>query len=200
TPSVRWADARFAVSANIGFYRLTKNGAVYHGPGDAMVHGQATVLGHAARSAGVALAISAPTGSARDGLGMGHVMLMPALWGSWSVGDVTVAASGGYGRALGASSGDGGEHVHGSGPIVDPMNFSELTWSASGELAVAKALRLGARVGGAFALGEGGTDRTIGAVRALWSAGRVATSAELQVGLVGEPFNVRGIVETALRF
>lgn len=125
-------------------------------------------------------------------------MVMPALWGSWTIGDLALAASGGYGRALGVD--DGADHAHGTGPIVDPMNLTELTWSAGGDLAVARALRLGVRVGGAVALDDTGVNRTIGAMRAVWSEGRVETVAELQVGLAGDPFRVRGVIETALRF
>lgn len=229
TPGVQWANARFAASTSIGAYRLRKNGALYHGIGDLFVHAHVTVIGPRLRStslhgghvadlvhsghrravmrmssrpegllAGVGLAVSAPTGSQRDGLGMGHVMVMPARWASWSAGEVTLSTSGGYGRAIGVS--DSGEHSHGTGPIVDPMNLSELTWSATGELAVARALRLGARISGGVALEEGGAHRTIGAVRAVWTAGRVATSAEVQIGIAGDPFQVRGVVETALRF
>ena len=198
TPGVHWANARFAVSTGIGAYRLRKNGALYHGIGDLFVQGQAALVGHHARSAGVAVAVSLPTGSQRTGLGMGHVMVMPALWGSWATGQLTLAGSFGYGRAIGASY--GGDHAHGTGPIVDPMNISELTWSASGDYAVARALRLGARLGGAIALDDTGVHRTIGAARAIWTAGRVDTTAEVQVGIAGDPFQVRCMIETALRF
>jgi hypothetical protein len=40
----------------------------------------------------------------------------------------------------------------------------------------------------------------IGAARAAWGNARVESAAELQVGLAGDPFTVRGIIETALRF
>ena len=80
------------------------------------------------------------------------------------------------------------------------MNLSELTWSAGGDLAVARALQLGARISGGIALEDGGVHRTIGAFRAVWIAGRVNTSAEVQVGIAGDPFRVRGVVETAVRF
>ena len=198
TPGVHWTRGRFSAASSISAYRLRKNGALYHGVGDLFVQGQAVLVGHHARSAGVVFAMSAPTGSQRDGFGMGHVMVMPALWGSWSAGEVTLAASAGYGHAIGASQ--SGDHPHGTGPIVDPMNMRELTWSASGELAVARALRLGARLGGAIAFEETGVHRTVGAVRAVWNAGRVDTSAELQLGISGDPFIARGVIETTLRF
>jgi len=198
TPGVHWTHGRYSAASSITAYQLRKNGALYRGVGDLFVQGQAVLLGHHARSAGLVLAMSAPTGSQRDGFGMGHVMVMPGLWGSWSAGDTTLAASAGYGHAIGASQ--SGDHPHGTGPIVDPMNMKELTWSVTGELAVARELRIGARLGGALSLEQTGVHRTIGAARAVWSAGRVDTSAEVQVGLSGDPFNVRGVVETALRF
>lgn len=198
TAGGHWANARFAVSTSIGAYRLRKNGALYQGVGDLFVQGQAVALGDHARSAGVVFAMSAPTGSQRIGLGMGHVMVMPALWGSWSTADVTLAASGGYGRAIGATQ--DGDHAHGTGPIVDPMNISELTWSGSGELAVAHAVRLGGRLGGAIALDESGVHRTIGTARAVWTAGRFETVAEVQFGIAGDPFRIRGVLETSMRF
>lgn len=223
TPGIHWANARFSASTGIGAYRLHKNGKLVHGVGDLFVHGQVTLVqparpnphlephySHHHREAvrrssqpegllaGVGLAVSAPTGSQRNGLGMGHVMVMSALWASWTGGELTLAASGGYGRALGASQ--SGDHPHGTGPIVDPMNLSELTWSASGDYQVARALRLGARLGGAIALENTGVHRTIGAARAVWTAGRLDTTAEVQVGIAGDPFDVRGVVETAIRF
>ncbi len=192
----RWARGRWSVMASIPAYRLVKNGATYHGPGDLMGHAAVTLLEGATASAGIALPVSVPTGSQRDGLGMGHVMLMPAAWGSLSTRGLTIGASVGYGRALG---GDAEAHQHGTGPLVDPMNFEELTYGGSVDLAVAKALRVGARLSGAIALDDG-VDRLIGGVRAIWTEGRVTTGAELQVGLDGDPFNVRGVVETALAF
>ena len=194
--ALRWAADRYAAFVAQPVYRLEKNGARYHGPGDLVVHGQAMVLGDHPRHLGVALAVSLPIGSQRAGLGMGHVMLMPALWGTWAFGDLAVHASAGYGRALGAS----GAHAHGGTPLVDPMNFSELTYSASGDLGLARELRIGARLGGGIPLDEAGVHRIIGAVRVMWTAGRVETTAEVQGGLAGDPFTLRGVVETTLRF
>jgi hypothetical protein len=79
------------------------------------------------------------------------------------------------------------------------MNFQELTFTTSGELVLARQLRTGARLSGAVPVGEGAT-RVIGGVRVLWTEGRVDTAFEIQAGLAGDPFTVRGVVETALRF
>lgn len=195
-PAVQWSYDRFGASVGVPLYRLKKNGALYYGPGDLVVHAQASLLGREARSAGVAVAVTAPIGSMRDGLGMGHVMVMPALWGTFGLGTVTLAGSFGYSRALGSEM----DHGHGPSPIVDPMNFSELTWSGGGDVAVARVVRVGAQFTGGIPVVDTGEHRLVGALRVLWTEGRVETSAEVQAGLVGDPFNVRGVVETALRF
>jgi len=102
----------------------------------------------------------------------------------------------GYGRGIG-----GGEHSHHtrSGALVDPMNISELTWSAQADLSLARALSVGARVMGGVPVGEDGDNRVVGGVRAMWTEGRVTTSAEMQLGFDGQPFEVRGLLATSLR-
>jgi hypothetical protein len=195
-PAVLWSDERFGASVGVPLYRLTKNGAQYYGPGDPVVHGQAAVLGDPGRQVGAALSVTLPFGSMRNGLGMGHAMVMPALWGTLGLGVVELTASAGYSRALGSAM----EHDHGPSPLVDPMNFSELTWSSGGDLALARSVRVGAQLSGGVPLEGNGNTRLVGGLRFLWSDGRVATSAEIQAGLVGDPFHVRAVVETALRF
>lgn len=195
-PAARWSRGRFAAAASFGMYRLEKNGLLRYGAGDAMVHGQATIARGHGLEGGVALAVSAPTGDRQEGLGMGHPMAMPAVYGRWRTPSGSVDASFGYGRAIGGESQHAG---HGAGPLVDPMNFQELTFTTSGELVLARQLRTGARLSGAVPVGEGAT-RVIGGVRVLWTEGRVDTAFEIQAGLAGDPFTVRGVVETALRF
>jgi hypothetical protein len=81
------------------------------------------------------------------------------------------------------------------------MNMSEITWGGGGDVAVADDVRVGARVSGGVPVGAlPGHERVEGAVRVAWGKGRVDTAAELQAGLVGDPFTVRGVVSTALRF
>jgi hypothetical protein len=196
TPAARYSRGRMSVGANASLYRLTSNGAVKYGPGDVVLDGQLQLVGGHPASAGVALAVSLPTGSQRDGLGMGHVMAMPSAWGAYMFERVMLIASFGYGRALGA-----GAHAHHtrSGALVDPMNFSELTWSAQADVSLARALTVGARALGGVPVGEDGDNRIIAGVRAVWTEGRVTTSAEMQLGVDGEPFEVRGVLATALR-
>jgi hypothetical protein len=138
-----------------------------------------------------------PTGSETENLGMGHTMAMPSAWASWHAAPVAVTASAGYARAL-VSLG-GGHHDHGPMPLVDPMNLQELTWSAGADLDVGHHVQLGGRALGGVPIGSGRT-RVIGGGRVGWGTAHVSTGFELQVGLADDPFTVRGVVETALRF
>jgi len=141
-------------------------------------------------------AISAPTGSDMMGFGMGHPMVMPAAYGAWTDHVVTASVSFGYSRALAS-----GAHAHGMAPLVEPMNMSELTWSAGADVAILAGVRAGARLSGGVPVDVAvGNDRVVGALRVAWGEGRVDTAAELQAGLSGDPFNIRGVVSTALRF
>jgi hypothetical protein len=195
TPSLAWMRGRFGATAMIGLYHLTENGLSRYGAGDAMLGGMASVVGGEAVQAGVALHVMLPTGSELDNFGMGHVMAMPSLWAIWRAAPVTVSLSTGYGRAL---TGLGG-HNHGLMPLVDPMNLQELTFSAAADLDVGHGLQLGARTLGGVPIGTGQT-RMLGGGRLAWGTPRVSTGLEVQVGLAGDPFTVRGVLDTALRF
>jgi len=194
-PTLGWMHGRFGTSATISLYHLTANGLSHYGAGDAALGGSATLLDGDAVHAGLALHVMLPTGSELDNLGMGHVMAMPSAWGSWHDASLHVAASAGYGRAM---VGLGG-HNHGPAPLVDPMNLQELTWSAAADLDLGHGVQLGGRTRGALPIGTGQI-RVIGGGRVAWGTPRVSTGLELQVGLVGDPFTVRGVVDTALRF
>ena len=195
-PALRWANARFGAGASVSMYRLEKNGASVFGAGDFMVHGQVTIVGNASAQAGIVAGVSAPLGDAMSGLSMGHVMVMPAAFGSWASGRVTVAGTAGYSRALGGMS----DHDHGPWPLVEPMNMAELSWSAGGDYAIGKNVRAGARASGGVPLVDTGHNRIVGALRVGWRTGRVESGAELQAGLAGDPFTIRGVVSTALSF
>ncbi len=195
-PAFRWSNERFGVGASASMYRLEKNGAAVWGAGDAMVHGQVTLAGNEHAQAGLVAGVAVPLGNSTSGLSMGHVMIMPAAFGSWTRGRVALAATAGYGRALGDMSG----HDHGPWPLVDPMNMEEVSWSAGGDYAITPAVRAGLRASGGIPLVDTGHNRVIGAARVGWRNGRVESGAELQAGLAGDPFTVRGVVSTALSF
>ena len=191
--SATWTHDRVSVTATAPLYRLYENGAAFVGVGDVALAAHVALATADAAQLGVMAMVSAPTGNGDTGLGMGHAMAMPAVYGAWR----WLAASVGYSRALADLPRD---HDHGVWPLVDPMNMSELTWSASGEVPV-RAVRFGARVSGGVPVGHlPGHTRVIGALRVAFGHGRVETAAELQGGLVGDPFTLRAVVETALRF
>jgi hypothetical protein len=194
----RWSRGRFGAAIGIAGYRLQKNGKIVTGLGDLMLHGRAELLRAGPITAGAIAMVMAPTGDHSAGLGMGHVMLMPGGFIQWAPGRIAIAASAGYARGLG----DGNihaEHGGGSWPLVDPMTTSELTFGASGMVTLAPSLRAGIRTDGAVPIGDGDA-RLAGGVRAVWSRGRLETTAELQGGFVGAPFDVRGLVEAAVHF
>jgi len=181
-PRVGWMHGRFGIDAMIGLYHLTKNGLSLYGMGDAMFTGHATVWSNDEIQAGVALHVMTPTGSELDGFGMGHTMVTPSAWATWIIDRVQLAASAGYSRAL--TDLGGAQHNHGPAPLVDPMNMEELAWSAGAELEIIAGIRAGGRLQG----------------RVAWGTSRVTTGFELQFGAVGDPFKVRGVVDTQLRF
>jgi len=194
-----WMRGRFAIGAKLPVYRLRKNGKGIDGLGDLMLHLHASVFGRGPLSAGVMVMASAPTGNGAQGLGMGHVMVMPDAWGSWVTRAFAISASVGYAHAFGG----GAAHAeHGGGsmwPLVDPMNPSELTYGATGMVALGNALGAGVRAFGAVPIGDGET-RLVAGVRVIWRAGRAETTVEIQNGVVGDPFGLRGIVATSVRF
>jgi hypothetical protein len=196
-PSLGWMRGRFGAGAAMGLYHLTKNGLSRYGIGDAMFTGHATVLTTGTLDTGIAMHLMVPSGSEISGFGMGHVMAMPSAWGAWHSHRVTLKATAGYARALTELGGEG--HDHGPSPLVDPMNMHELTWSTGVDLNVSHGVRLGGRALGGLAIGQG-RDRVIGACHVGWGTSRFSTGFELQLGLAGDPFSVRGVVDTALRF
>ncbi len=197
-PAATWMRRRLAASAAVGLYRLVENGARRYGVSDVVVSGQATLLERSRGAFGVALPVSLPTGDHVTGFGMGHVMLMPGVWANGEpggFGGLQLGAAIGYSRALGGAE----HHDHGSWPLVDPMNLQELTWSASASVPLGHVIRTGLRMSGGVPLGDG-RQRVTGGVRAIWTAGRVESGFEIQAGLAGDPFILRGLLESAVHF
>jgi hypothetical protein len=192
----RWARGRLGASASITGYRLTKNGRAVRGLGDPMLDAHLTLATRGTLVGGVALGVSLPTGDDIEGIGMGHAMVMPAVWGAWAADAVGLSATIAYHRGL------GDESIHaehgGAWPLVDPMSYQEIAYGATATYALARALQAGVRVAGAVPIGDGDT-RLVAGVRAVWIEGRVETAFEVQTGLVGDPFEVRGLLETGIR-
>lgn len=196
-PALAWSHGRYGVGASVGFYRILLNGLDSLGLGDINAHASVRLVASEHLSAGVMLMMSAPTGDEIHGLGMGHTMAMPMAYGAWTTGRYTFAATAGYSRALAQMEAN---HDHGVWPLVEPMNMSELTWAASVGATVDKSLRGTVRIGGGIPVELPGHTRVIGAARLGWGSDRLETAAEIQLGIVGDPFTVRGLVETALHF
>lgn len=194
-PAGRWSNGRFSAGASAALYRIERNGASYYGFGDLVMHGQAALLRREHVTAGIVAGVTVPVGDDQHGLGMGHVMLMPAAFGLVALDRVALTATAGYGYAIGDRSG----HDHGMWPIVEPMNMQELTWSAAGEYSITGELHGGARVSGGVPIGDG-DNRIIGAARVAWLGKSFTTAAELQVGIAGDPFTLRGVLSTGLAF
>jgi hypothetical protein len=76
---------------------------------------------------------------------------------------------------------------------------SEVSWSAGADVRLGHAVSAGARSAGGVPLGSGDV-RAMVAGRVAWQASRVETALELQAGVAGDPFTVRGVVSTALSF
>lgn len=196
-PAIGWRHDRYGVGASLGLYRIVLNGLDERGIGDLVVHADAMLYAHAHVTAGAMLMVSAPTGQEIYGLGMGHTMVMPSLYSTWSAGRVTLNASAGFSRAIAQMEAG---HDHGVWPLVDPMNMSEIAWGAGCDVAFGRGLHSSVRAAGGIPVGLAGHERVIVGAGIGWGSGRVDTAVEVQTGLVGDPFTVRGLVETALHF
>jgi len=194
-----WQHGAFDVHALCGLYRLDENGATFYGPGDVTL-GADWTWSRGALALTPMIMASVPTGNEMQGLGMGHVMAMPSVMGMWSGGRFGAALTIGFDRAV-VSSLEG--HDHGPMPLVEPMNMSELAGEARGDVAIGP-VRATARVAGAVPVGMPAgyrqASRAIAAVGARWSHDRIDADGEVQIGLAGDPFTVRGLVETAVHF
>ena len=189
---------RVGVGASLAAYRITKNGKTVDGIGDVTLHAHAVAVTRGAVMAGVMVMATLPTADDTAGLGMGHVMLMPEAWIMWTPGRLALSAAAGYARMFGGHAAHA-EHGVALWPLVDPMNAVELPFEGTAMVALAPQLGIGAKLVGGVPLGDGDTRLAAGG-RLAWIAGSVTTSAELLGGVAGDPFGLRGVIETSLRF
>jgi hypothetical protein len=196
--TVRYTRGRLAAAASLASYRLTKNGKTIRGIGDAVVYVDATVFARGGLGFGASLGLGLPTGDDRAGLGMGHYMAMPAVWASFATADLTLSISAGYHHGIGDESSHA-EHGGGAWPLVEPMNYTEATMATGVSIRLARVLQSGVRFAGAVPIGDGDA-RLVGSWRTVWTEGRIETAFDIGAGLVGDPYSVRGMLETAIRF
>jgi hypothetical protein len=194
----RW----FRANAVLPAYRIVRNGLAATGFGDVLLQGGVALLrgSEPRRTLGVELGVSLPTGSVENDLGMGHVMVLPSVWGGWQAGALGFSARAGYARAL-AGSGHAHHHQDGHSPIVDPMNSSELALSAVGSLELARIVALRAGAYGAVPVGiSDGAGRAAALVAAGLGGRRVASELQVQLPLAGDPFSAKLLLELRYRF
>lgn len=179
------------VAAHLPTYRLDSARGVYYGTGDLHVEAWLRAIRRPGFSAGVGLPVGLPTGSAERLLGMGHVMIMPAAFVAVRRGGLDVIALGAYHRALG----DSGEHAHSvSGPAVAPMAKSELAAAAQATYWLDGTTGAVAEAAVAVPLVDAPT-RAAAGVGARIRRGRYDVTVTVQLGLAGDPFIARGVVE-----
>jgi hypothetical protein len=183
-PAVGWHRARLGAYVALPVYRLDRDsGSVSRGPGDGLLQGHARLLGGRRWRVGAVAAVTVPTGDADQGLGTGHVMAMPGLWGAVRVRRSTTLVTAVLGKAIGDDDG-GHHHVHGL--HVSPMNAFEI--GATARSAVALDIHAIALV--ASPIGDGVFRAAAGGGASL-RIGRWDLEGEGQVGLAGDPFLVR---------
>lgn len=154
---------------------------------------------------GVELPLMIPTGDPDRGLGMGHPMLMPAVWFTLDVKPFALRAQAGYGRLLGHEEMDHSGHLHGDGvnrsPIVNPMNRSEFEHALSMSLFLRRTMSVHVGWMGAVPIADpGGVVRQIISAGAAVQAGPLESSFELQRPVVGDPFDLRLVLQLTGRF
>lgn len=191
----------FAAELAVPGYRIARVGSHAYGPGDVML----SVRGNAFRSddetitVGPELAATLPTGSANDGLGMGHVMLMPGGFLIWQQQGFTLITQLAYGRALGSAGAH--NHADGPAPIVNPMNRSELSHAIGFSASVHPNLRVTGRLLGAVTLANhAGYAREIIAPGLQLVSGAFDFAIEQQLPLVGDPFVSRTLLSVGAQW
>ncbi len=184
-------------------YRLQRDDETFYGLGD--VTGELRVrlldVGDGALRVGPGLTAIAPTGSASRDLGMGHVMLMPAVWGLFEHSGAFVQVQIAYARALAEDGSGHAHHAPRMRPIVRPMNASELVASASGGYAVHELLRV---QGGVYTAApvdtSNGEGRTVASLGVDFIPSAFDASVELQAPLAGDPFTFKVVAGAGVRF
>lgn len=195
----RWVRLRASLPA----YRLTRNGLAHHGLGDLFLDVRVPLASadNDIFVGGIGLAVVAPTGDSARDLGMGHFMLMPGAWATWRADRAFAQAHVAYGRSL---TSDGGAHHGGGrpGPIVNPMNASEVELALTGGASLIDQLRVRGGVYGAVPVAAtGGASRAAAFVGMdVIPVGPFDVSLEGHLPLAGDPFLAKAVVSAGAQF
>ncbi len=188
------------VSAEVSFggYRIVRNGLRDYGVSDVALDVRAALARLSEITLGLELAATLPSGDPSRGLGMGHVMLMPGAFFQLEGSALRLLVQVAYGRALASAGG----HVHGSpGPLVNPMNRSELEHAATLAYSFRAPLFAAARLFGAVPVAaSAGAAREVLGVALGASLTRAQLSAEVQLPLVGTPFALKALLTAGAVF
>jgi hypothetical protein len=191
----------FTAELTVPGYRIARVGSHAYGPGDLAldVRGNVFRSDDASITLGPELVATLPTGSAADGLGMGHVMLMSGGFVAWQHDGLTLITQLAYGRALGSASAH--NHADGPAPIVNPMNRSELTHAIGFSASVHPNVRVTSRLLGAVTLFDhAGYTREIVAPGLQFIAGAFDFALEQQLPVVGAPFVSRTLLSVGAQW
>jgi hypothetical protein len=218
---------RWAVRAMMPTYYLVRDAKVMSGIGDFLLQGRASAFQWRRQSLGAVLGATLPSGRVEDGLGMGHVMLMPGLWWHAPVEKWRFFAEAGMGLAIYGKNGQHGTdhdaHTHQHGayagaderaidatsrtsngvqprPLVNPMNAREI--SGRGEVEFRPTAFWGVRAGifGAVPVIEEGITRVVSSASLALYGPYYGLDFSLHVPVAGAPFTVKGAVQASLRF
>ena len=187
------------VRASMPTYRIERNGLTNYGTGDVLLDLRASLLpsDQDTWAMGLELSSTLPTGDASKSLGMGHVMLMPGVWGAWRSERASITAQVLYGRML--RFGSGGHHN--TPPIVNPMNASEIEGALSAGYRLFEYFRVRAgSYGAAPVAAENGKARAAAFVGGDVLLGRWELGLEGHIPYIGDPFTAKGIMSVSAHF
>lgn len=206
---VRLAYDMVSVSSSLPVYRIVDDGVSSAGIGDVPIAARVRLATfHEERmSLGAGLSMTLPSGDPEKELGMGHVMMLPVVFGRARFGLFEMSAELAYAGALGSRQAPEHQHHHdeemtpdGTMPLVDPMNRSEL------EPLFAGAFDLGARwtarggAYGGFPIGiDDGTARAIAFLGIEVTQGRFGARVQGEMPVVGDPFTTKLVLELSTR-
>jgi hypothetical protein len=206
---VRFAYDIVSVSSSLPVYRIVDDGVPNTGIGDVPLAARIRLatFDEDRLRLGAGLSTTLPSGDPDKELGMGHVMLMPVVFGSRRFGRFELGAELAYAQALGSPEAPAHQHHHhepdapdGTSPLVDPMNRSELMplLAARFDLGAPWTVRGGAY--GGFPVGSlEGTARAIAFVGVDVSVGRFGTRIQGEMPFAGDPFTGKLVLELSTR-
>jgi len=203
-PELGASQAGFSGRVWLPAYRLNRNGLEVAGLGDAGVEIRAIAWSAKEPSfaLGPVVALTLPTGSAQHDLGMGHVMAMGGVfdsfnWKAWRLGTSVSLA-----RAL-IRNGSGAptHHHHGAGPIVEPMNQSEIGGEVLLGVEFSKHATVETTLSVAWPLAiSGGERRGAFGFGPVFSIGSLGLRGKIEAPLVGDAFRLRGSLDAEWAF